>query len=128
MLYSFILEYKGGTYCKQVEAGSVNEALEEWCTSLGSEEDFDENMKAQVVSEMELCKKEGDSAIVPLEGVVNMWCGTFLINEVPGLLNIVKTVTEIEIMEGGIKHPTKKEQNRTYDRIFGKENGKRRQT
>jgi len=86
MLYTYIFEFRGGTFCKQVSASSVDEGLLLWGQSLGISEGFDDEMKLDV---LEKIKESRLGAFI--DNTVNVWCETFLIEDDLGLLHIVQT-------------------------------------
>ena len=68
-LYSIFLEYRGGTYISQISSASPSEALEEWATSVPSED-----LEAWNLKRSQLLPIIRDGSLVPLVDRVNMWC------------------------------------------------------
>jgi hypothetical protein len=89
-LYTFLLEYKGGTYISQIEADSNKSALMKWSESLNVSEieGIGEKMKEQIKN---AAKLETPSL---LQGMNNVWCATFLLAGNLALVNFVKTETD----------------------------------
>jgi hypothetical protein len=86
-LFTFLVEYKGGTYVKQLTAPTVSSALSIWRTEVL--EEFAELSETPLA-----CFRNLDSNFVQLEGYVNAWCLTATVDDAFFLMNIVATVTE----------------------------------
>ena len=90
-LYTFILDFEGGTYVSQVEAQHPKKATRLWATQLEIQHipNFTQAMKENLKRSV-----EHDDA-TPVEGVSNVWCLAILTShDKPGLVNIVKTDDE----------------------------------
>jgi hypothetical protein len=86
-LFTFLVEYKGGTYVKQLSAPSVSSALNVWRTK-GLEE-------VAELSDTSLAHFAGlRSDFVQLDGSINVWCLTASIDDAFFLMNIVATAAE----------------------------------
>jgi hypothetical protein len=87
-LYTFIMEYEGGTYISQVMASSPKSACVKWAESLDASGiyRFSETGKSILVEEM---KKEFPVAI---KGVLNTWFSSALILGKRANINLVQTV------------------------------------
>ena len=86
-LYTFVLEYDGGTYVSQVLAASKDEAPAAWAASL---------WPGQVRGMRETNLLELRSGItshspVPLDGLVNAWCASCLVRGRLALVNVFET-------------------------------------
>jgi len=95
--YTFIAEYKGGTYISQYMAHSLVEALPLWVIGL-DKKIFSKVKKEKILSEV----NNSDLLPIPLKEVHSVWCSTFLSNKSFLLLNIVETcgsVSELVIQE-----------------------------
>jgi len=87
MTYTFIAEYKGGTYISQYMAHNLTEALHLWAIGL-DKKIFSKINIEKILSEV----NNLDFLPVPLEDVQNVWCGTYLSGKSFILLNIVETI------------------------------------
>lgn len=90
-LYTFILEYRGGTYISQFEATTPEKALERWI------EEHDNSviwkLKDKHTKQIrEWCEESGP---VEIRDNTNVWCFIFYIKDHRGLLNFVKTKGEL---------------------------------
>jgi hypothetical protein len=85
-LFTFILEFDGGTYISQFRATSVRRAVSKYAQHLLSNE---------VVSTPDVRKRLGDAlsadAPVAIDGVRNVWCRSTSIGKKFALLNVVTT-------------------------------------
>lgn len=90
--FTFIANYKGGTYISQCCATNILEALFLWYDSIFSKLSYlDKREMAALKEEIE----DEDTYPVPLNDVENVWCGAYSISNKSNLflLNIVETVS-----------------------------------
>jgi hypothetical protein len=93
-MYTFIMEYRGGTYISQVEAPSIEIAVVCWAEELNPSEitHLSPALKRQVVDGLKN-DQDGVYGPTPLTGIVNAW---FINTPLPGgtrtMVNAVKTV------------------------------------
>ena len=85
--FTFIAEYKKGTYISQYESSNLMEALVIWADNLDIQF-FTEKVKAKIQ------EKVRDNFYSPgsIEKVDNVWCSSYVIFRSLLLLNIVETV------------------------------------
>jgi hypothetical protein len=86
-LYTFIMEYAGGTYISQVKASSPKSACLKWAQKLGDSEVQGLGLKGKE-SLIEQMKEETP---VALDGVSNVWCNSALVRGKLALINLVRT-------------------------------------
>lgn len=87
-LFSFILEFDGGTYIKQINAIDLRKALQIWVKTFAIP-DF-------LISEVErgeLILKLLEDDEIKIAGVSNIWFYSFLIRNIFGTVHIVKLYT-----------------------------------
>jgi hypothetical protein len=86
-LYTFIMEYAGGTYISQVKAASPKAAIVRWARELpaGEIDDFGPASKVRLIREV---SEEPPVAVLNLS---NAWCVSTLIRGKLALMNIVRT-------------------------------------
>ena len=91
-LYTFIMEYAGGTYVPQVIAASPNSACVKWAQGLDVSQvsGLGQKSKGPLIEEM---KTEAPTAI---DGLCSSWCATARIRGELALINIVQTERGIE--------------------------------
>ena len=92
VLYSFFLEYRGGTYIYQYSGQTLEKALRVWAESLpienvvGASHSFRETLVAEIDDTM---KHNGP---VSVSGLINIWVCTFLFEDHSvGILSIIAT-------------------------------------
>jgi hypothetical protein len=86
-LYTFIMDYDGGTYVSQVKAPSPKSACLKWARGLDGEQIKGLGGK----SHESLIAEIKDESPTPIHGVLNAWCATALIRGTLALINIVQT-------------------------------------
>jgi hypothetical protein len=81
-LFTFILDYKGGTYISQVRS-TLGDACEEWIRGLAEPEL--NNHKPELITEVQ------SQTPTPIDGLLNIWCVSALLQGELALVHIVKT-------------------------------------
>jgi hypothetical protein len=84
--YTFILEFRGGTYVSQYRARSVSTALLRWSAT------EKQNLKSLDPAASRFLTKLESAEPVLLSGLRNVWCVTGYMPSTLALLHIVKTV------------------------------------
>jgi hypothetical protein len=85
--FTFITEYRGGTYISQFEGFDLNALLLVWCEKLDSRY-FTKKKKEQISIEI----KGLNNTPVRVSTLDNVWCSCFLSGKFFLLLTIVETV------------------------------------
>jgi len=85
-LYTIILEFKGGTYISQIRAISERAAVSQWAQSL------DEKVSEVALADRQKLSVEFNAENpLALNGTVNAWCASALVNNDLALMNVIKT-------------------------------------
>ncbi len=87
-LYTFFMDFKGGTYASQINADSYTKALERWAKTKLS--DYAKLLNFDLENELIEDVSKGD--ISALQELKNVWCVTFLMNDSLALVNFTQTV------------------------------------
>jgi hypothetical protein len=83
-LFTFLVEYKGGTYVRQITASALSSALSGWRANvLGELAELSKTPKSQF--------ENMNSDFVKLDGCRNVWCVTASVDGSLLLMNIVAT-------------------------------------
>ena len=92
-LYTIFLEFRGGTYIKQVRAKDLNEALDVWAKTIDVSEIayFGKASQKQLINQMPSCSDKEPTLINQCK---NVWFTTASLTTGFGLINIVKTSEE----------------------------------
>lgn len=100
-LYTFFMEFEGGTYISQVAAPSLKLAMRKWANSLDTTQikGMGPTLKKQVIQEI-----EGEEA-TPLEGLKNAWCFALSPKGKFCLVNFVETRAPSRFEERPIPRP-----------------------
>ena len=85
--FTFIAEYKKGTYISQYESSNLMEALVIWADNLDIQF-FTEKVKAKIQEKV----RDNFYSQVSIEKVDNVWCSSYVIFRSLLLLKIVETV------------------------------------
>jgi hypothetical protein len=89
-LYTFVLEYRGGTYISQVVAETAQKACNAWAKSLDASKIKHLGIKSKNLLIEEL--QEDYNELVPLSGLQNTWCTSATVRNHLALINIIETV------------------------------------
>ncbi|MFN2597187.1 MAG: hypothetical protein ABR563_08390 [Pyrinomonadaceae bacterium] len=86
-LYTFIMEYAGGTHVSQVRASSPKSACVKWAREL----DVSQVEGLGVKSKQSLIDQMETESPAALDGMLNAWCTTALLRGELALINLVRT-------------------------------------
>lgn len=89
-LYTFIFEFKGGTYIKQIEAKSVYKAYRKWMKCISGKE-YRAIFSAKEQIHFKTLLKEGLDKPTLINGTKNVWLDCILYKRKAGFVNIVLT-------------------------------------
>ena len=92
MLYTVVMDYRGGTYISQVRARSVAAALKVWAAALDTAAiaGLGPQRKIELIEDVKGSRGQEPAL---LDGLVNAWCATALTSGGLALMNIVATKT-----------------------------------
>ena len=96
MLFTVLLDYRGGTYVSQVQAETPAEAVQAWAASLDPKvvHGLGPSGKKDLVRVLAE-DVEGGSGPVLLDGLTNVWCTSALMRGAGMTINIVSTCTRL---------------------------------
>lgn len=94
LTFTYITNFRGGTYCTQVEAESINKSLSSWIEKLKLEKKEIQYLGDKIIEELENVIGEKDNQPTPLTGLINVWFGFYTTKQ--GRFNINIIQTEIE--------------------------------
>lgn len=93
-LYTFIMEFRGGTYIDQVMGTNIDEAIITWANTLKVDEIkyLSTKTKQQLIDE--LPDEIADGMIGKIATVENVWLFVFLFHTGAARIHIIKTCTD----------------------------------
>ena len=86
-LYTFVMDYNGGTYIAQVRAYSPTIAVGKWAKELDQEAVHGISAK----SKPKLIRQIKDETLSPVTGILNTWCVSTILLGKLALIHFVKT-------------------------------------
>ena len=86
--YTFVCEYRGGTYVAQVSAEDLSKAIRAWADYLISDEPIP---RVSALVAKEVAAQIDDSGPTELEGLIGVWCISAIVGGDYLLANIVDT-------------------------------------
>ena len=90
--YTFIFEFKKGTYIKQILSEDVQSATIEWGSLINKDEIEIPNISDEELDLLRSYLSDDDYKVVNILNVTNVWCITFSIKKHFALLNVILTV------------------------------------
>lgn len=86
-VYTFIMEFRGGTYISQVSSNSLKNSVQNWAQNLNINEInfFDQQ------SQKELVELVVDNKPIGISGLLNIWCLSLSLKRGFVLITIVQT-------------------------------------
>jgi hypothetical protein len=88
-LYTFILNYAGGTYISQYADSSHTKAFERWLVAEPAK--LEKPPGAKLARGLSREHEAVDGSLTPLDGLQNVWCWTALLPRGLALVNVVRT-------------------------------------
>lgn len=88
-MFTFVVDYKGGTYVSQVSARNVCVAITAW-TRVANWQAM--GIRVSDSFEKRLARELAEETPVPLEGMTNVWCIAPRLGRSMATVNIVATV------------------------------------
>ena len=100
-LFTFVLDFAGGTYLSQYRGESLREACEKWVQGMDTSAvaSMDKASRLDLASEVDIAEA------VRIEGLTNVWCLSFLPGKTLGLVHVIRTYNE-ENPKSEIQNPT----------------------
>lgn len=92
--FTFIVNFRGGIYCAQVDATNVNESILQWINQIEKERDQIKFLGNKIISELKKEVQHDYNIPVPLNGLKNIWFVSFSTRKGSFLINIVKTASK----------------------------------
>lgn len=88
-LFTFVTDYRGGTYIRQVQANNLRKACEIWADAIVQ----NDNIYGLKLSKFlkAAAAELAEFSPTPIEGATNVWCFSLAIGKKLMLVNIIKT-------------------------------------
>ncbi len=88
--FTFIMDFKGGTYCSQVKSRSIYLALKLWTNKLTEQRKEIKFLTLEKIDKIRNQIVEGEKP-TKLKGLKNIWFVSFFLNKDIMFINIIKT-------------------------------------
>lgn len=92
--FTFIAEFRGGTYCTQVEAETIEESIKLWILKIKEEIGEIKHLGDKTITALEMDLNDTDNKPVLLKGLKNIWYTIASTKKGVFQINIVKTNTQ----------------------------------
>lgn len=91
-LYTFIAEFRDGTYCSQVEANNLASATKYWIEKLKIEKKGIKFLGNKIINQLEILSENDDYKPTNIDQLQNVWFQYLPTSKGSFFVNIVKTV------------------------------------
>ncbi|BDD03892.1 hypothetical protein [Aureibacter tunicatorum] len=93
-LYTYVLDFRGGTYVSQVFAKNLNNSIDEWIKKIEKDKSEIQYLGVKTIEKIKQDFKNPENrAPILLNNLQNVWCFDFNSNQGFGLINVIKTKT-----------------------------------
>jgi hypothetical protein len=94
--YTYILEFRGGTYTSQVQSETLETSIEKWIEKIREEREQIDQLGLKTIEEImgQLLGETSDEKPVLLNGLLNVWYFTISTKKGFGTVHIIKTDKE----------------------------------
>ena len=89
--FTFIVNFRGGTYCTQVQSKNVYASIPEWIRKIKQEKTQIKYLGEITIAELEIESKNIDEIPIALFGLDNIWFAHYTTRKGSFHINIVKT-------------------------------------
>ncbi len=90
--YTFVMEFRGGTYCSQLKAIDIEQALNKWTNELTKDRSEVKYLTLDKLTKLKEEIRNGERPI-KIKGLKNIWFTSLLTTRDKIYLNIIKTDT-----------------------------------
>ena len=89
--FTFIADFRGGTYCSQVQAENVNKSTIKWVEQIASTKQEIPYLGDKIIAELKVLLKDKNKMPVPLDSLKNVWFLLLSTKQGSIFINIIKT-------------------------------------
>ncbi len=89
--YTYVVEFRGGTYCSQIKAEDLYESLQGWVNEFGSKKNEIKYLGTKTINQLKAIIDANDDFPTELDGLKNIWYISLLTKSGFFRINIVKT-------------------------------------
>ncbi len=89
--YTYVVEFRGGTYCSQIRANSIVESLSNWIGEITKTQSEIKFLGKKTILELQEAIKDENNKPIQLSQLKNIWHTLFLTKTGSFHINIIKT-------------------------------------
>lgn len=89
--FTFIVNFRGGIYCSQVQATEVNKSTIEWIKEIGKMKGEIKYLGDKIIEELKKESMNEDNKAAPLNGLKNIWFTLYSTKQGSFFINIAQT-------------------------------------
>ena len=93
LTFTFIVYFRGGIYCSQVEAKNISASTIAWFEEIKSTKKDIKYLGDKILKELQIAINDEDDQPTLLQGLKNAWFNLYLTSQGSFLVNIVQTDT-----------------------------------
>lgn len=91
LTFTFIVNFRGGTYCTQVHASEVVKSIHKWIEQITKEKDQIQYLGDKIIEELKKEAGNVDNKPVPLNELKNIWFTKYTTKKGSFHINIIQT-------------------------------------
>lgn len=91
LTYTFVVNFRGGTYCAQVKASNVNDSILRWIVKINTEKGQIKYLGDKVIEDLKKEAANKDFRPVALKGLENIWYVNYGTRKGSFHINIIQT-------------------------------------
>lgn len=91
LTFTFIVNFRGGTYCSQVQSVNINTAAAKWIKDIEQQQDQIKHLGKRIIEQLKKEIKDEINDPVPLEGLKSIWYAGYSTSQGTFHINIVQT-------------------------------------
>ncbi|MNK08710.1 hypothetical protein D3C87_266530 [compost metagenome] len=91
LTFTFIAEFKGGTYCSQIQSENLGASIVLWVEKIESEKEEIQYLSDDIILELKAEIKDEDNQPTLLKGLKNVWHTCYQTRGGSFFINIVQT-------------------------------------
>ena len=91
LTFTFIVNFRGGTYCTQVHASDVTKSVLKWIEQITKEQNQIQYLGDKIFDELKKEAGDENNELVPLKALKNIWYTNYTTKQGTFHINIVQT-------------------------------------
>ncbi len=91
LTFTFIADFRGGTYCSQVQARDLGASIQEWIKHITKEQAQIQYLGNKVIEQLKREAANEDYRFDPLNGLKNIWYTSYTTSQGSFHIHVIQT-------------------------------------